>query len=115
MADSKPRVIKDFERLDVELQEQIKLAYPSGFYENLIHFYDKEGKKVSALPFETEDKYYMLRMTVAEAKQIIEDDEDFDASGNLKNSIKDDYEDKYGDLDHMSDYLANESDLDEED
>lgn len=109
MADSKPRVIKDFERLDTELQEQIKLAYPYGFHENLIHFYDKEGKKVTALPFETDDKYYMLRMTVAEAKQIIEDDDDFNAEGELKESIKDDYEDKYGDLNHMADYLADDS------
>jgi hypothetical protein len=33
---TKPRVIKDFEKLETELQEQIKLAYPDGFYENLI-------------------------------------------------------------------------------
>lgn len=112
MANSKPRIIKDFEKLERELQEQIKLAYPYGFHGNLIHFYDKEGKKVSALPFETDDKYYMLRMTVAEAKQIIEDDEDFGVDGTLKEDIKDDYEDKYGDLNHMADYLSDDGDND---
>ena len=108
MSTSKPRVIKDFEKLETELQEQIKLAYPEGFHDNLIYFYNKEGKKVTALPFETDDRYYMLRMTVAEAKQIIEDDDDFGDDGTLKDSVKDDYEEKYGDLDHMADYISND-------
>ena len=106
---SKPRVIKDFEKLEDQIREQIKLAYPYGFYDSLIHFYDKDGKRVSALPFETDDKYYMIRMTVAEAKAIIRDDEDFDEEGNLKDEIRDDYETKYGDLDYMTDYLADDS------
>lgn len=114
MQPSKPRVIKDFEKLDDKIQEQIKLAYPYGFYESLIHFYDKEGKKVSALPFETDEKYYMIRMTREEAKAIIKDDEDFDTDGNLKEDIKDDYETKYGDLDYMSDYLADDDGGEEE-
>jgi hypothetical protein len=114
MSSSKPRVIKDFEKLETELQEQIKLAYPDGFFENLIHFYNKEGRKVSALPFETDEKYYLLRMSVEEAKQIIEDDDDFGSDGTLKNSIKEDYEDKYGDLDHMSDYLDGSDDEDDD-
>lgn len=109
MQPSKPRVIKDFDKLDHKIQEQIKLAYPYGFYESLIHFYNKDGKKVTALPFETDDKYYMVRMTVAEAKTIIEDDEDFDEEGNLKEKIRDDYESKYGELDYMSDYISEDT------
>ncbi|MDH5610476.1 MAG: hypothetical protein OEY56_13440 [Cyclobacteriaceae bacterium] len=112
MSNSKPRVIKDFEKLDTALQEQVKLAYPYGFHENLIHFYDKDGKKISALPFETDDRYYMLRMTIAKAKQIIEDDEDFGDDGTLKEDVRDDYEDKYGDMNHMADYLSSDSDDD---
>jgi hypothetical protein len=114
MSSTKPRVIKDFEKLEIDLQEQIKLAYPDGFFDNLIHFYNKEGKKVSALPFETDEKYYLLRMTVEEAKQIIEDDDDFGSDGTLKDSVKDDYEDKYGDLDHMADYLDGNDDEDDD-
>lgn len=110
MQSSKPRVIKDFDKLDSNIQEQIKLAYPNGFYDSLIHFYNKDGKKVTALPFETDDKYYMVRMTVQEAKMIIEDDDDFDDEGNLKEKIKDDYESKYGDLDYMSDYISDDTD-----
>ncbi|WP_323758140.1 hypothetical protein [Roseivirga sp.] len=94
---SKPRVIKDFDKLDVEIQEQIKLTYPEGFEDNLIYFTNKEGKRVSALPFETEEKYYLVRMTVEEAQQIIEDDDDYDADGNLKDEIKEEYEEKHAD------------------
>lgn len=115
MQSSKPRIIKDFEKLDEITQQQIKLAFPYGFYEDLIHFTNKEGKKVSALPFETDDKYYLVRMTVAEAKAIIEDDDDFDDDGMLKKEIKGDYEEKYGDLDHMADYMADDSPDDEQD
>ncbi|MFY0606168.1 MAG: hypothetical protein JXR10_05605 [Cyclobacteriaceae bacterium] len=114
METAKPRVIKDFDRLDAHIQEQIKLVYPYGFYDSLIHFYNKEGNKVSALPFETDEKYYMVRMTVAQAKSIIEDDDDFDDDGNLKESIKDDYENKYSDIDYVSDYLSDDNEDDDE-
>ena len=64
MAVSKPRVIKDFEKLEEDIQKQIKFAYPSGFYQNLISYVDKDGNKRMALPFETEEKYYLVRMTI---------------------------------------------------
>ena len=90
----KPRVIKDYDRLDTQIQEQIKLEYPLGFEENLVSFTNPEGKRVSALPFETEGKYYLVRMTVAEAMQLIEDDDDYDSRGNLREEVKAEYEEK---------------------
>ena len=110
MATNKPRVIKDYNKLDKELQEQIKLVYSDGFADHLIHFFDKDGIKVSALPFETEDKYYMLRMTENEAVQIVDDDDDFDEDGFLKNEVKQGYEDKYADLDHIADQMDDDLD-----
>jgi len=50
---------------------------------------------VSALPFETEDKYYLVRMTKQEAIDIISDDEDYDDEGVLKEESREAYEDKY--------------------
>jgi len=109
MNPSKPRVIKDYDKLDPEIQEKIKLEYPSGYSENLIYFTNKEGKRVSALPFETDDKYYLVRMTVYEAEKIIEEDDDYDSTGSLKDSAKEEYETKYGD----DDILAGSEDVDE--
>jgi len=98
---SKPRVIKDFEKLEKDIQEQIKLEYPEGFEDNLIYFTNKEGKRVSALPFETDEKYYLVRMTIEEAQQIIEDDDDYDEDGNLKDDIKMEYEEKHGEEEEL--------------
>lgn len=106
---SKPKVIKDYDKLDPEIQEKIKLEYPSGYSESLIYFNNKDGKRVSALPFETEDKYYLVRMTIFEAEKIIEEDDDYDSTGSLKDSAKEEYESKYAE----DDILADEADVDE--
>ena len=110
---NKPRVIKDYNKLDKDLQQQIKLVYADGFADNLIHFFDKNGLKITVLPFETEDKYYMLRMTENEAVQIVDDDDDFDEDGFLKTEVKQDYEDKYADMDHIADQIADDADDDD--
>jgi hypothetical protein len=41
-------------------------------------------------------------MTLIEARQIIEEDDDYDESGELKESVKEEYEEKYGDLDYLT-------------
>ena len=102
----KPRVIKDFEKLDVAIQEQIKLVYPTGFFEHLISYTDKDGNSRFALPFETDEKYYMVRMSVSEAKKLISDDDDYDANGVLRNEVQENYQEKYQDLDYIGDFDA---------
>ncbi len=106
---SKPRVIKDFERLDRATREQIKLEYPFGFEDHLVSFTNREGKRVSALPFETAEKYYLVRKTIAEAMQLIEDDEDYDTQGNLREEVKAAYEEKLetSSTDEVHDPFAN--------
>lgn len=111
MISSKPRIIKDYEKLALDIQEQIKLEYPYGFSDNLITFTNKDGLIVSALPFETEDHYYMVRMTVHQAMKIVEDDEDFDSDGTLKDVIKEEYENKYTDIDDVADVISDEDNV----
>jgi hypothetical protein len=103
MTINKPRVIKSYNKLDKELQQKIKLAYEDGFAENLIHFFDKNGLKITVLPYETEDKYYMVRMSEYEAIAIVEDDDDFDDDGFLKSTVKQSYEDKFVESEQVSD------------
>jgi hypothetical protein len=100
--ESKPRVVKDYEKLETVIQEQIKLTYPYGFSEYLVSYMDREGKKRTALPFETDEKYFLVRMTESEAVAIIDEDDDFDNDGMLKDDIKEEYEDKYNDLDYIN-------------
>lgn len=80
---SKPRVIKDYDKVPDEVLAQVKLEYPYGFERKLILFKNAKGKFISALPFETEDRHYLIRMTAAEAQEIIEEDDDYDEDGTL--------------------------------
>ena len=98
----KLRVIQDYEKLSTELQEQIKLVYPDGYSQHLIEFTNKNGESVSALPFETFEKIYMIRMSTKKANQIISDDTDYNDEGFLKESLIEKYEDKYADIDYLS-------------
>jgi len=107
---SKPRLVKDYDKLDESVKQQIKLNYPSGFEGNLVQFQNKEGKTVSALPFETEEVYYLIRMTVLEAQEIIEDDEDYDDDGFLKDDVREEYEEKFDDIEEEEDEPSEDDD-----
>lgn len=100
---SKKRIVKDYENLPEEIVSRVKMEYPHGFANHLVSFTNKEGKKVSALPFETEEIYYLIRMTVKEARQIVNEDEDYDDEGNLR----DDYS--------MDEFGAGDGDEDDDD
>ncbi|MBS2098064.1 hypothetical protein [Carboxylicivirga linearis] len=110
---NKPRIIKDYKKLDDAIKEQIKLTYPYGFSENLIRFSYKDGQMISALPFETDDSYFLVKMSTVEAEQIIEDDDDYNDDGNLKSSAKEDYSEKYADVDYMKEVIE-EDDMEDD-
>ena len=112
---SKPRIVKDYEKLSEEVTEQLKLVYPRGFTRHLVKFKNKEGELKKGLPFETEDHYYLIRMTEAKADAIIENDDDYDDDGNLKSKAKNLYENKYDDEDFLNDLNSNDdNDYDDE-
>ncbi len=99
----KPRVIQDYDKLSQSIKEQIKLYYPEGYADNLITFTNAKGEYVSALPFETDEKIYMVRMSVRKAQELIEDDKDFDEDGFLLLHKREKYKDKYADMDYLFD------------
>ena len=94
MSNEKPRVVKDYDKLDTQIQEMIKLEYPYGFEASLVTFTNAKGTRVSALPFETDEKYYLVRMTMDEAQAIIEEDDDYDEEGNLTEEAKEELEER---------------------
>lgn len=110
MSSAKPRVVKDYDKLLPDIKEQIKLAFPYGFHQHLVSYVNKDGVKVSALPFETDDKYYLVRMTAHEARVIIEEDDDFDDDGVLKEDVKEEFKEKFADVDYMSEYTSDDDD-----
>lgn len=105
---AKKRIVIDYEKVPEDTLNSIKVEYPDGFEDNLITFTNKEGRFVSALPFETEEIYYLIRMTESEAKQIIKDDDDYGDDGKLRDDFEDDVNedgDKY--LDDNIDEVEN--------
>ncbi len=102
MIQSKLKVITDFDKLPTDIQEKIKLTYPEGFSDFLVEFKNRHSETVYALPYETEKKYYMVRMSVSKAMQLILDDDDYDDDGYLKDDKKDQFEDKHGEVEDFS-------------
>ncbi len=77
----KPRKLIDYKNLPTELIEQLKKKYAQGYADSLITFFAKDGLAVTALPFETDDIYYMIKMpsnTVFNSEEEEEDKETFD-------------------------------------
>ena len=105
---AKKRIVIDYEKLPVETVNRIKMEYPEGFEENLITFTNAQGIFISALPFELEDIYYLIRMTKNEARDIIKEDDDYSDDGKLRDNFEDDVnEDGAKYLDDNFDEAAN--------
>lgn len=112
---TKKRVIKDYDALPEDIVRQVKMRYPTGYAAFLVQYMDKEGKKVSALPFESEDMYYLIRMTVQEAKRLVKEDEDYDEDGVLREDFADievdnEFDGEGEDDDEMADGSSDEDD-----
>lgn len=78
---SKPKIVKDFDKLPKEFQAQIKSDYPNGFSHKLISYTTPKGEKVMALPFETEEFSYLVRVTVLDTRNIVREDDDLEDDG----------------------------------
>ena len=102
---NKPRVIKDYDKLDKEVKDLIKETYPQGFAEKLIQYPNKDGLLISALPFETEDKMYLVRINTDEIKIVFDDGDDDDVE-----DIKESEMEEMNDIDEAA---SDDDDFDE--
>ena len=59
----KKRVIRDFDKLDRSFQKQVLKSFPEGFSTDYITYLSIQGKTTPAIPFETEDTFYLLRLS----------------------------------------------------
>jgi hypothetical protein len=112
---TKKRLVKSYEALSEDIIREVKLKYPSGYEQHLVKYTDKEGKLVSALPFETEEAYYLIRMTVLEAKRFDSAEDEEDDSSALRAGITDlevenEFDGQGEDDDDMADGTDDEND-----
>ncbi len=107
---AKKRIVKDYDALAEDIVRLIKIKYHSGYADYLVTYSNKEGKKVSALPFETDDAHYLIRMTVLEAKRLVKEDVDYDDDGQLREDFADvEVDDEFDGNGEDDDEMANGS------
>jgi hypothetical protein len=75
---ARPKFLKDLDKLPKEVQAAIKAEYPNGFSHKLVSYTTPKGEKVLALPFDTEEYAYLVRVTVMDSKNMTKDDDDDD-------------------------------------
>ncbi len=71
----KKRIIKSYEQLSEEMVERLKAKYPDGYEEKTITFTNPRGEIEVAIPFETEDIYYLIKLprtNAAEEEEEVE-------------------------------------------
>ncbi len=86
----KKRLIKDFDKLEKEFQQKLKLEYPDGFTNSLVSYYDKEGKRQTAVPYATDEIYYLIRIKPEAPRKKAK--EEADTYDNFKNDGDNDSE-----------------------
>ena len=62
MVAGKKRIIKNYTQLPEEIILLVKEKYPEGYEDNLITFQMPDGNLASALPLETDEVYYLIKM-----------------------------------------------------
>ena len=72
----KKRVIKDYEKLTQELKSLLNETYPGDIAEFIKPFTDVHGKLFYAVPLETEDDYFLIRLPSKMINVKEEDEED---------------------------------------
>ena len=92
---SKKRIIKDYDQMPPEILLKLKDRFPHGYQEHLLRFNNANGELISALPFETEEAFYLVRMNVSGGYHLIDDEieDDFDEFSETEYIELDDAED----------------------
>mgnify|MGYP006308560445 CR=1 FL=1 len=99
MSDKK-RIVKDHAKLPQEVLDQLMEKFPLGFTKHLINIKNAKGERISVLPFETDEIYYLIRMTAGEAVEIF-NDYDFDDEDEAEDEGLDSEEIDAGDIDDL--------------
>ena len=81
---NKKRVIVDFRNITPEILDMFTDRYPYGYDdEDVIKFKNAKGEMVRAVPFETKDTKYLVKVSVemdAKIEAFLDDDEQSDTS-----------------------------------
>ena len=101
----KRRSVVSFANLPEELQEEVKKLYPYGYNEAMMRIEKPNGEFFYAVPFETDEVSYLVKVTV-KIDDHIEDDEDKDYySDDLKGADEFADSEEEEDIDNLRDEI----------
>ena len=82
---NKKRLVVSFNNLPLELQEEVKQFYPAGYFDAMIRIDKPNGDFFYAVPFETEEISYLVKIDV-KIDEVGDDgvDDDFFGDDDLK-------------------------------
>lgn len=101
----KRRSVVSFANLPEELQEEVKKLYPYGYNEAMMRIEKPNGEFFYAVPFETEEVSYLVKVTV-KIDDHIEDEEDKDYySDDLKGADEFADNEEEEDIDNLRDEI----------
>ncbi len=104
---SKPKVIKNFEKLDEKTLALLAEAFPDGFQTKIQTFDIGGGKFMSALPFETEEFCYLIKFPVKEDVELesdgLGDDDEMDLTGGVDSDDDDEDDEVEKPMDNIED------------
>lgn len=72
---NKKRLVVSFNNLPAELQEEVKQFYPAGYFDAMIRIDKPNGDFFYAVPFETEEISYLVKIDV-KIDDLSDDDDD---------------------------------------
>ncbi|MGK7397590.1 MAG: hypothetical protein ACNS62_23635 [Candidatus Cyclobacteriaceae bacterium M3_2C_046] len=73
----KKRIIKSYEKLSSELQDKLRDQYPYGFSNKLIRLNNSKNETFFAVPLETDDTTYMVKVQIEKIKRHDDADDEF--------------------------------------
>ncbi len=79
---NKKRVIVDYKNITEELLQLLSEEHPYGFEGETIHFTNAKGERVEAVPLETADTKYLIKVStqlITKFEAFQDDDEDDDS------------------------------------
>ena len=80
-APNKKNVIADYKNITQDLLQLLSAKYPDGFEGETIYFTNAKGERVEAVPLETEDTKYLVKISaqLVTKFEAFQDDDDDDA------------------------------------
>jgi len=88
-------VIKDYKSMTPDLMALLVEAYPDGFEYDTEYFTNAKGERVEAVPLETEDTKYLIKVstTLVQNFEAFESDDDDDSDSDPEDFDTDGVED----------------------